>query len=175
MSQRFSSTKSWKKTHSRWLTTAYRIFRLYVSSEDSTDNLRTLEDYIMKVYAPMWSEIKCKHLISSGPLHVFKTIQFFRCSSTDTKNVIDPVIQRNAFFHTSRTLLSVLVRWQMRILLLENWDGGEYWMQEIKKYKMLGNLKCLGWTMMQKCCKRAREVGGKNNFRLLHSFYYFIC
>src|SRR6218665_500307 len=39
--------------HSRWLTTANRILRLYVSDRKPSENLKTLVTYIIRVYAPM--------------------------------------------------------------------------------------------------------------------------
>ncbi|PGH37161.1 MAG: hypothetical protein CRN43_22805 [Candidatus Nephrothrix sp. EaCA] len=39
--------------HSRWLTTANRILRLYVSDKKPSENLKTLVTYIIRVYTPM--------------------------------------------------------------------------------------------------------------------------
>jgi len=42
-----------KQAHSRWLTTVNRILRLYISTETPDENLITLTEFILKVYAPM--------------------------------------------------------------------------------------------------------------------------
>ena len=44
--------------HSRWLTMANRILRLYVGSENPSPQLKTLAKYIVKVCTPMWFFIK---------------------------------------------------------------------------------------------------------------------
>lgn len=49
--------------HSRWLTTANRILRYYVSVENPSEELLMLATYIVKVYAPMWFCIKLNSLI----------------------------------------------------------------------------------------------------------------
>src|SRR6218665_810821 len=46
--------------HSRWLTMANRILRLYISKENPDRHLVTLINYIVKVYAPIFFEIKSK-------------------------------------------------------------------------------------------------------------------
>ncbi|ESO03324.1 hypothetical protein HELRODRAFT_173610 [Helobdella robusta] len=49
-----------KLTHSRWLTCANRIFRLYIGTADQAENLKELANFIMKAYAPPWFDIKTK-------------------------------------------------------------------------------------------------------------------
>ena len=44
--------------HARWTTTANRILRQYVSSNEPSNTLEILTNYIMKVYAPVWFSIK---------------------------------------------------------------------------------------------------------------------
>ena len=40
--------------HSRWLTTANRILRLYVSDKHPSEKLQALVMFIIRVYAPMY-------------------------------------------------------------------------------------------------------------------------
>ena len=42
-----------KMAHSRWLTTANRILRLYVPTVELSQTLKTIVEYIMKVYVPV--------------------------------------------------------------------------------------------------------------------------
>lgn len=98
-----------KLAHSRWLTTANRILRLYVASENPSSNLQELTKFIQNVYAPTWFDIKfnpsCKH----GAKNVWKTIKRSRYLKAELKNIIDPVIQRNAYFlHPENILISML-------------------------------------------------------------------
>src|SRR6218665_78400 len=46
--------------HSRRLTTANSVLRLYVSTSEASEKLNTLTTYIIRAYAPMWFIIKTK-------------------------------------------------------------------------------------------------------------------
>lgn len=94
-----------KLAHSRWLTLANCILRLYVATENPTENLKTLAEYIVKVYAPVWFNIKLKPSCTYGSKHLFKLISYSRYLSDDFKNVLDPVIQRNGYFAAAENLL----------------------------------------------------------------------
>ncbi|XP_050502649.1 uncharacterized protein LOC126881949 [Diabrotica virgifera virgifera] len=75
-------------SHSRWLTTANRVLRLYMSVESPSEEHLILVQFILKSYMPVWFKIKKKNLIK----------------------VVDPVIERNAFFaHPENLLLSMIV------------------------------------------------------------------
>ena len=96
-------------SHSRWLTTANRILRLYVASECPSDNLKTLATYVVRVYGPMWFHIKMKPSCKDGSLHLWRTISRSRYLPKVYKAVIDPVIQRNGFFgHPENILLGMI-------------------------------------------------------------------
>lgn len=58
--ERLAKRKPGKICHSRWLTTANSILRLYVATENPSENLATLTEFIIKVYAPMWFRIKTR-------------------------------------------------------------------------------------------------------------------
>lgn len=98
-----------KMVHSRWLTVGNRILRLYISSENPSDNLVTLATFVVKVYAPMWFYIKQDSSCFSGANHLWRTITLSRYLPTELKRIIDPVIQRNAYFgHCENILISML-------------------------------------------------------------------
>uniref|UniRef100_A0A8D9A187 Uncharacterized protein n=2 Tax=Cacopsylla melanoneura TaxID=428564 RepID=A0A8D9A187_9HEMI len=102
-------TKPGIMSHSRWLTTANRILRLYVSSNDPSETLKTLATFIMKVYGPMWFAIKKMSSCFDGPKHLVDTIRKSRYLDDNLKKVVDPVIQRNGFYsHPENLLLSML-------------------------------------------------------------------
>ena len=48
-----ASMKPGHIVHSRWLTKASRVLRLYVATTSPSINLQILANYIMKVYVPM--------------------------------------------------------------------------------------------------------------------------
>lgn len=95
--------------HSRWLTTANRILRLYVSDENPSDNLKTMVTFIIRVYAPMWFTIKVQSSCKDGARHVHQMIVKSRYLSPKHKKIIDPVIHRNAYFaHPENLLLAMM-------------------------------------------------------------------
>lgn len=98
-----------KVVHSRWLTTANRILRLYVSSVNPSYELKTLAEFITKVYAVMWFEIKRKPSIVYGAQHLHKLMKLSRYLPKHLKEIIDPVISRNGYFgHCESLLLAML-------------------------------------------------------------------
>lgn len=97
-------------SHSRWLTCANRTLRLYISEVTPSEELKMLVNYIMKVYAPAWFEIKRHPSVKFGPVHFFKVVHSSRQLPDNVKQIIDPVIQRNAFFcHPENMLISMAV------------------------------------------------------------------
>ena len=95
--------------HSRWLTMANRVLRLYVATTTPSEELVKLVTFIVTVYAPMWFEIKQAWSCKDGARHVYNTIAKSRYLGDDLQKVVDPVIQRNAFFsHPENLLLAML-------------------------------------------------------------------
>jgi len=95
--------------HSRWLTTANRLLRLFVATPSPSENLTTLVKYVIKVYAPVWFHIKVHSACTEGPKHVWRLISFSRYLEPKCTAIIDDVIQRNAYFsHTENILLAIL-------------------------------------------------------------------
>ncbi|CAH0551159.1 unnamed protein product [Brassicogethes aeneus] len=96
--------------HSRWLTAAHRILRLYVSCKKPSASLIHLTTYILRVYSPLWFAIKTKPSILDGPKHVFQCIVSSRYLPQTLRKTVDTVIQHNAFFaHPENLLLAMLV------------------------------------------------------------------
>ncbi|GBO42382.1 hypothetical protein AVEN_271632-1 [Araneus ventricosus] len=96
--------------HSRWLTTANRDLRLYLSFENPTDEHKILVYFIPKSYMPVWVHIKKVRYFTNGPEHVFEVINSSRLLPENLLKVIDSVIQRNALFvNPENLLLSIIV------------------------------------------------------------------
>ena len=55
---------------SRWLNTASRFLRQYISTISPTVNLNEVVTYIMKVYVPLWFTIKKEKSRIDGPKHL---------------------------------------------------------------------------------------------------------
>jgi hypothetical protein len=95
--------------HSRWVTTANRILRLYVAMLQPSPQLQTLATYVVKVYVPMWFQIKAKPSCTEGAKHLWKTIRLSRYLPDELKTVVDPVIQRNGYFAHPENLLLAMI------------------------------------------------------------------
>lgn len=95
--------------HARWLTTRNHILRTYIGTKKPTKAFLMLATYIVKVYAPVWFAIKTKPHCIRSPAHLFKLVSLSRALDVKVRNIIDPIIQRNAFFaHPENLLLGML-------------------------------------------------------------------
>ncbi|GBN13496.1 hypothetical protein AVEN_134358-1 [Araneus ventricosus] len=84
-------------SHSRWLATANRVLRLYVSSLAYSLNLKQIAEFVINVYTPNWFNMKSKHSLKDGIKHVWNTISRSWIYITiillqDLKDVVDGVI-----------------------------------------------------------------------------------
>ena len=97
-------------SHSRWLTTACRICRLYACTKNPSHVLITLTAYIVNVYAPMWFTVKYQEKAISGPKNLFFLMKRSELmEDSDARKIVQRCIQRNAFFaHPENILLSQL-------------------------------------------------------------------
>ena len=96
-------------SHSRWLTTANRLLRLYIATSTPSKKLKNLANLIIKVYAPVWFAIKKQPECYTGPHHLYLTISLSRSLDSEIKKIIDPVIQRNGFFAHPENLLLAMI------------------------------------------------------------------
>lgn len=58
-----------KMSHARWLTKANRILRLYISTSEPSENLKNLATFVVRVYAPIWFQIKMHPSCKDGSRH----------------------------------------------------------------------------------------------------------
>lgn len=93
----------------RWLTTASRILRLYVSKSNPTETLRNLVRFIVKVYAPFWFLIKSQPQSIHGSRHLFQYILWIRELPVNIQHIIRPTIAQNSYYlHPENVLLSMI-------------------------------------------------------------------
>ena len=98
-----------KMAHARWLTTANRIMRLYVSTIDPSESLQLIANYVAMVYAPGWFQVKLHSRVVDGPKNLHKILKLCCTLSDDATEIIRPVVQRNAFFaHSENVLLAMI-------------------------------------------------------------------
>ena len=93
----------------RWLTLAARILRLYVSTIEPSDHLRTLARFIVTHYVPIWFQIKCNPSCKNGSKNLFRSVQLLRDLPDSVQSIVRPVIERNGYWaHPEAILLAML-------------------------------------------------------------------
>lgn len=108
-SESLASRNPGQMSHARWLTTANRILRLYISTKEPTECFLLLVEFITKVYAPLWFKIKSKPYIQYGARHLWDTIRVSRHFPDNIITIIDKVIAGNAYFAHSENLLTAML------------------------------------------------------------------
>ena len=95
--------------HSRWLTTANRLLRYYVTQANPPRNLILVAEYVMKVYAPMWFKIKRNPSVINGAEHLREAIKKTRCLSPAIQVIVMSILQKNGYFAHSENVLLAMV------------------------------------------------------------------
>lgn len=103
-------------SHARWLTTANRILRLYIATNNPSENLKSLAEFIIRVYAPTWFQIKMKPQFFNGPKHLWFMINSPRYMPDHLKQIIDPVIQRGGYFAHPENLLAAMLLDERKVI-----------------------------------------------------------
>lgn len=85
-------------SHVHCLTTANRILLVYIGTQDPSNELQALAEFIMNVYAPAWFRIKSHPNCTDEPRNLWKTITASRYLIDNMKLVGDRVSQRNGYF-----------------------------------------------------------------------------
>ena len=98
-----------KMHHARWLTTANRILRLYISEPNPSSGLGSIVNYIMKMYVPVWFSIKVFPSVFQGAKHLFKMITGARSLEPDSRIIVFKVIENNAYFAHPENLLLAMI------------------------------------------------------------------
>lgn len=115
-----------KMNHARWLTTANRVLRLYMSTTKPSTKLLTLVQYIMFSYAPSFFDIKHKSSVLHASIHLANIIKSSQFLPKNYRTVVNNTIQRNGFYaHPENVLLAMLnderqeIRYQGWIKILQ--------------------------------------------------------
>lgn len=104
-----SQRKPGALNHSRWLTLANRICRLYISSANPSSELCILTHFIVSNYGPNWFAIKRDSQCTHGAKCIFLAVQLAKELSPDTFAIVKPYISRNAYFaHVENILICML-------------------------------------------------------------------
>jgi len=108
-SSELARMKPGKVAHSRRLTTAARILRLYMSVDKPPSVPKTMATYVMKVYVPVWFVVKCRPTCICGSRYLFELIKRSRYLPKNVLQVVDVAIQKNGYFgHCENIILAML-------------------------------------------------------------------
>lgn len=106
---KLASKKPGPVSTARWLTTASRILRLYVSKQNPSQALQKLVQFIVQVYVPFWFLVKTRPQAIHGSRNVHKYITWLRDMPADVQSVVRKSVKNNAyFFHPENILLSMI-------------------------------------------------------------------
>ena len=109
VSERLANLYPGKMAHSRWLTTANRIMRLYVSVKNPSDTLKNIAHFVSTVYAPGWFIIKMNPQAVNGAKNLQKILKLCCKLSEDIFAIVKPVVQRNAYFAHPENILIAMI------------------------------------------------------------------
>ena len=96
--------------YARWLTSANRILRIYVSQIVPSANLVLLTRFVINVYARSWFDIKYKSSFTDSPKHIFNMIS--RISEFDNAlvtQICHRVISTNSYSLHSENILCTML------------------------------------------------------------------
>ena len=100
-------------SHSRWLTTANRLCRIWVSNHGlkgkTLKNLKLIVEYIVGVYYPCWFNIKVKHSWVEGPRHILFQLHLLRLQNKAVVDAVLPTVQRSAWYAFSEMIIQTLL------------------------------------------------------------------
>jgi hypothetical protein len=98
-------------SHARWLTTATRILILYTRTENPSDVLKLLVQYIQRVYGKVWFRVKAAKSFVQGPAILFDIIQDVKAIDQNqvVSDIVFPVLERNAFCCLPENFLASLL------------------------------------------------------------------
>ena len=99
--------------HSRWLTTACRFCRIWVSHHGlkgkNLANLRLIIEFIVGVYFPNWFEVKVKHSWVNGPDHYLYQLELLRSQKKKVVQAVMPTVRRSAWYAHSEAILQAML------------------------------------------------------------------
>ena len=86
--------------HARWLTTANRFLKLWVSKHTfkgkDLANLRLIVGFIVGVYYPLWFLAKVKNNFIEGPRHVLTQLELIRLQPKKVQDIVMPHVISSA-------------------------------------------------------------------------------
>ena len=113
ISKRLQDLEIGKVCHSRWLTTACRLLRLWISKHDlpkkAVKNLRLIVEFVVGVYMPNWFNIKVKHSWVEGPRHVMYQLELLRSQQKKIVDIVMPTVNKGAWYAHPESILQTML------------------------------------------------------------------
>ena len=155
------SVKSWERvinlnigpmSKCRWLTTATRFLRLWISDKESRSldeeeeaNLKLVVEFIVKVYLPSWFYIKQNSKFYLGPgnlLHYLKLLSYWE-RSDELSDIIIKSLSNNSYWGAPDKILGFLLSSEHQSdqetavnIILGIWRGNEFGNKNPNLYKI---------------------------------------
>ena len=97
--------------HSRWLTTANMLLRLYISEhqldENDEEKLSKICAFVIGVYYPCWFNTKVKHSWIEGPRRVFFQLACLQSQPADIIGIVSSAVKRAAWYAHSENVIVI--------------------------------------------------------------------
>lgn len=110
-------------SHSRWLTTALRFCRIWISKHELKGkllkNLRLITEFIIGVYLPNWFNVKLHPKWVDGPNHLLFQMQLLRTQSELVRDIVLPVVKRSSWYARPEAVLQAMLSSQCSQLRAE--------------------------------------------------------
>jgi hypothetical protein len=95
--------------NARWVTTANRILRLYMSEKKPSKSLRRIVYFIVNAYAPSWFHIKQHSSCFDGAKNFFFMMKLCYELGPNDWNIVEKVFKNNSYFaHPENILLAAI-------------------------------------------------------------------
>lgn len=95
--------------NSQWMTTASRLLREYVSNANPSRELELLVQFTMRVYVPVWFQIKGRPNWYDGAVHLFRIIQYTRLDVPEVLEIVNKCVANNSYFAHSENILLAMI------------------------------------------------------------------
>lgn len=123
LSEQLKKRKIGPICHSRWTTTANRILRVYVSDEEPSDILKTIAEFIVKVYAPAMFAIKHKSSMVYGPIHLAQIVKSSQFLPPVYRGIVNNNIAINGYFAHPEHITLALLNDEDENIRLKGWNS----------------------------------------------------
>ena len=85
------------------------ITKLHISSEDPSNQLKQISEFIMKVYVPNWFQIKLNESVLQGPIHLHDSTMRAQYLLAPLRETYEKIILKNWVFAHPENILFAMV------------------------------------------------------------------